>query len=173
MNPSGGDLQRRLVMIRHAKSSWANPLQSDFDRPLNDRGKGEAVEMGEKLKKLGLIPDLIICSKAKRTRQTAKRIANEIGYDLENIVWEEKLYHCIPSVFEEMLFEVDGKVKTLFIIAHNPGITEFTNQLSADFNIDNMPTCGVAGVQFEAEEWNQFPLADRKVILFDYPGKES
>ncbi len=165
-------MQRRLVMIRHAKSSWANPLQSDFDRPLNDRGKGEAVEMGEKLKKLGLMPDLIICSKAKRTRQTAKRIAGVLGYDLENVLFEEKLYHCIPSVFEELLFEVSDKIKTVFIIAHNPGITEFTNQLSADFNIDNMPTCGVAGVEFKAEEWNTMPVAKRSVFLFDYPGKD-
>ncbi len=173
MRPIEKVSQRRLVMIRHAKSSWANPLQSDFDRPLNERGKKEAVEMGEKLKALGLMPDLIICSNAKRTRQTAKRIANVLGYGLENVSYEEKLYHCIPSVFEELLYEVSGKVQTVFVIAHNPGITEFTNQLSAGFNIDNMPTCGIAGVEFEAEEWNTFPVVERKVILFDYPGKES
>ena len=129
--------------------------------------------MGEKLKALGVIPDLIICSKAKRTRQTAKRIANVLGYDLEKVLFEEKLYHCIPSVFEELLFEQDEKYKTVFIIAHNPGITEFTNQLSPAFDIDNMPTCGVAGVEFEADEWNGLPIADRKVFLFEYPGKES
>jgi len=163
--------QRRLVMIRHAKSSWANPLQSDFDRPLNDRGKDEAVEMGGKLKKLEIYPDLIICSKAKRTRQTAKRIARELGYDEELIQFEEKLYHCIPSVFDEMLFEVGSNVKTLFIVAHNPGITEFANQLSPEFTIDNMPTCGITGAKFEADEWNRFPMVEKKVFLFDYPGK--
>ena len=71
-------MQRRLVMIRHAKSSWANPLQSDFMRPLNERGKTEAPEMGDKLKALGITPDLVIASSAKRTRQTAKRIANPL-----------------------------------------------------------------------------------------------
>ncbi len=166
-------MQRTLVMIRHAKSSWANPLQSDFDRPLNERGKKEAPEMGEKLKALNIVPDLIICSKAKRTRQTAKKIASALGYNLDNVIWEEKLYHCIPSVFEEILYEVKDDVKTLFIIAHNPGITEFVNQLSPGFGIDNMPTCGVAAVTFEADEWNKFPLVNRSIILFDYPGKES
>ena len=133
-------MQRTLVMIRHAKSSWANPLQSDFDRPLNERGKREAPEMGEVLKREGLKPDLIICSTAKRTRQTAKRIAEVLDYDMDNVRWEEKLYHCIPSVFEELLFELSDKIKTVFIIAHNPGITEFVNELSPDFSIDNMPT---------------------------------
>lgn len=165
-------MQRTLVMIRHAKSSWANPLQSDFDRPLNERGKREAPEMAEKLKQAGIAPDLVICSKAKRTRQTAKRICEVLGYDLVNVRWEEKLYHCIPSVFEELLYEVDDKVKTVFIIAHNPGITEFVNHLSHDFSIDNMPPCGVACSRFEAEEWNRFPLVDKTVFLFEYPDKK-
>lgn len=163
-------MERTLVMIRHAKSSWANPLQSDFDRPLNDRGKADAPEMGARLRKQGIIPDLVIASSAKRTRQTAKKIAKEVGYDPENIKWEEKLYHCIPSVFEEVLAEVDEKVKTVFIVAHNPGITEFVNQFSPDFRIDNMPTCAFAGVRVETNEWNSFTIAKKRVFLFDYPG---
>lgn len=166
-------MQRTLVMIRHAKSSWANPLQSDFERPLNERGKREAPEMGQKLKQAGIAPDLVICSTARRTRQTAKRICAELDYDMAMVRWEEKLYHCIPSVFEELLYEVDEKVKTVFIIAHNPGITEFVNQLSAHFSIDNMPTCGVVCAHLDAVEWNLFPSADKDVFLFEYPEKKN
>ncbi len=161
---------RTLVLIRHAKSSWANPLQSDFERPLNDRGKEEAPAMGGRLKKHNLVPDLIIASSAKRTRQTAKKIAKEVGYDADNIKWEEKLYHCIPSVFEEVIYEVDDSVKTIFIVAHNPGITEFVNQLSPQFRIDHMPTCGVVGAHMEGDQWNHFSTTGRKVFLFEYPG---
>ena len=128
--------------------------------------------MGKKLKKLGIIPDLVISSSAKRTKQTAKRIAEEVGYDTDNIKWEEKLYHCIPSVFEELIYELSDKVKTVFIVAHNPGITSFVNQLSPDFSIDNMPTCGVVGAHVETEEWNNFSIAKRKVFLFEHPEKE-
>jgi phosphohistidine phosphatase len=159
-------------MIRHAKSSWANPLQSDFERPLNDRGKEEAPAMGKKLKKLGIAADLIIASSAKRTKQTAKRIAEEVGYDTDNIKWEEKLYHCIPSVFEEIICDLSDKVKTVFIVAHNPGITSFVNQLSPEFSTDNMPTCGMVGAYAETDEWSNFSMAERKVFLFEYPGKE-
>ena len=164
-------MKRSLVMIRHAKSSWANPLQSDFERPLNERGQKEAPEMGERLKELNIVPDLIIASSAKRTKQTAKKIADAVGYAPDNIRWEEKLYHCIPSVFEELLYEVGDDVATLFIVAHNPGITEFVNMLAPGFSVENMPTCGIAGVDFEANEWSKFFSAERKIILFEYPGK--
>ena len=165
-------MKKTLIMIRHANSSWTNPLESDFDRPLNERGKKEAPEIGEKLKSLNIIPDLIIASNAKRTRQTAKKIAKEVGYDIDNIKWEEKLYHCNSSVFEEIISGIGDKVKTLFIVAHNPGITEFVNQLSPEFSTPNMPTCGVVGAHIEVKEWSDFSTAKRKVFLFEYPGNE-
>ncbi len=162
-------MERRLVIIRHAKSSWANPLQSDFERPLNDRGEKDAPMMGERLKNRNIIPDLIIASKAKRAKQTAKKIAAAVGYDEEKIVWLNKLYHCIPSVFEETIYDTDNNVQTLFIVAHNPGISEFANELSPDFHIDLMPTCGIVGASFDAEEWNQFSSVKKTVFLYDYP----
>ena len=165
-------MKRTLVLIRHAKSSWANPMQSDFDRPLNDRGKEEAPAMGAKLKKMDVIPDLIISSTAKRTRQTAKRIARETGYNPDDIKWEEKLYHCIPSAFEEVLYGLSDKVRTVFIVAHNPGITEFANQLSPEFSIDNMPPCGMVGAHLETKEWNNFSMEKKKVFFYEYPGRE-
>jgi phosphohistidine phosphatase len=165
-------MKRKLVMIRHAKSSWANPLQSDFERPLNDRGQKDAPMMGERLNKCDVKPDLIISSTAKRAKQTAKKVAAAFNYEENKIKWDDKLYHCIPSVFEEVLYEVDNDVQTVFIVAHNPGITEFVNQLSDKFKIDNMPTCGIVAAEFELEEWNEFSTTGKKVILFDYPKKE-
>jgi phosphohistidine phosphatase len=165
-------MERTLVVIRHAKSSWANPLQSDFERPLNDRGEKDAPMMGERLKKQHIIPDVIISSTAKRAKQTAKKIAAAVGYDTDRIVWHDKLYHCIPSVFEEVIYEIGDDVKTAFIVAHNPGITGFANQLSPKFKIDHMPTCSMVGVKFNAKQWNEFSSIDKKVFLFDYPKKE-
>lgn len=165
-------MQRTLVMIRHAKSSWTNPLQSDFERPLTAKGKTDAPAMGAKLHKLGIVPDLIIASSAKRTRQTARRVAREVGYDTDHIRWEEKLYHCIPSVFEELIYEADEQVKTIFIVAHNPGITEFVNSLAPDFTIANMPTCGVVCTHVDSDDWTSFSIANKKVFLFEYPGNE-
>jgi phosphohistidine phosphatase len=165
-------MERKLLLIRHAKSGWEDPVEHDFDRELNERGKHDAPLMGKRLYELNIIPDLIISSSAKRTRQTAKKIALAVGYDFNNIKWEEKLYHCVPSVFEELICGVDDKINTVFIVAHNPGITEFVNELSPLFRIDNMPTCGVAGAMIEADRWSGFSTAKRKVFLYEYPGKD-
>jgi phosphohistidine phosphatase len=162
-------MKRTLVMIRHAKSSWANPLQSDFERPLNDRGLADAPVMGKRLANAGLKPDLVVSSTALRTRQTSKLITAEVGYSTDNVQWEEKLYHCVPAVFDEVIMEAPDDVKTLFIVAHNPGITDFVNQLSPDFSIGNMPTCGMVGVHLDAQSWADFYSVKRKVFMFDYP----
>lgn len=164
-------MQRTIVMIRHAKSSWANPLQSDFERPLNDRGEKDAPLVGARLKALGLNPALIIASTAKRAAQTARKIAAAIGYDESRIQWLDKLYHCIPAVFEEVIYEQDDAIGEIFIVAHNPGITDFVNQLDPAFSIDNMPTCGAVAARFEAENWSDFNQHHKKVILFEYPKK--
>ncbi len=165
-------MERTVVIIRHAKSSWANPLQSDFERPLNERGEKDAPMMGERLKKLNVVPELIVASTAKRAKLTAKKIAKAVGYNEDKIQWEEKLYHCIPQVFEEILYEVDDKIASVFIVAHNPGITSFANQLSSSFSIDNMPTCGIVVAKMEAKHWSDFNSVDKKVYLFEYPKKE-
>jgi phosphohistidine phosphatase len=158
-------------MVRHAKSSWSNLGLGDFDRPLNERGEQDAPMMGERMKHMHILPDLIIASTAKRARQTAKRIADAIGYDKDKIQWVEKLYHCLPETFEEVIYAVDDKVETVFIVAHNPGITEFVNELSADFRIDNMPTCGMVAARVDADTWSHFNTAKKKVFLFEYPKK--
>lgn len=162
---------RRLYMIRHAKSSWSNPTVSDYERVLNERGERDAPMMGNVMKKLNIIPDIIISSTAKRAAQTAKKIATAIGYDIKNIKWVEKLYHCNPPVLEEVIYELDDDVHTVFIVAHNPGITDFVNQLSPSFSLDNMPTCGIVGAEFELSSWSEFGRVKKQVILFEYPKK--
>ncbi len=162
-------MKRTLVLIRHAKSSWASPLQADFDRPLNERGNKDAPEMGRRLRKAGLIPDLVICSTAQRTRETATHITTATGYDINSVQWQDKLYHCAPAVFEELLYELPDSARVVYIIAHNPGITEYANSLTRDFYTADMPTCGVVATAAEVDKWEDFGQARKKVILFDYP----
>jgi phosphohistidine phosphatase len=164
-------MAKRLVLIRHAKSSWANPLQSDFERPLNDRGLRDAPVMGERLKRAGIIPDRIIASTARRARQTAELISGSLGYALEQINWHEDLYHCIPAVFEEVIFGVDDTVDTLFVVAHNPGISEFAASLDPTRSVSHMPTCAVVGIELDAKKWSDLPLAGKRLFLYDTPKK--
>jgi phosphohistidine phosphatase len=162
-------MKRTLVLIRHAKSSWATPLQADFDRPLNDRGNKDAPEMGRRLRKAGLVPDLIVSSTAQRTRETATHIAHATGYKTAEVAWKDKLYHCAPATFEDVLYELPANARTVYIVAHNPGITEYANSLSGDFYTADMPTCGIVAATADAAEWSDFGNARKKVILFDFP----
>ena len=163
--------QRTLVLVRHAKSSWSNPLQSDYERPLNDRGIHDAPMMGERLKEQNILPDLIISSTARRAAETAKKVAAAVGYDEQKIQWEEKLYHCIPPVFEEVLETVKDEVNTVFVVAHNPGISSFADSLDDSFTTGDMPTCAMVAARFAADSWSDFHFSDRKVFLYDYPKK--
>ena len=162
---------KELYLIRHAKSSWEGPYQTDFERPLNDRGERDAPEMGKRLKSLGIMPDLVISSTAKRAKQTAKKICKSIGYNTDDIKWIEKLYHCGPVVFEEVLYELDDDVSSVFIVAHNPGITSFANSLSAKFFTENMATCAVVGSKFSLKQWTDFSIVEKQVHLYEYPKK--
>lgn len=162
-------MQRTVVLIRHAKSSWTDPSEKDFDRPLNERGKKDAPLMGDELKKRNVIPDAIISSTAKRARQTAKRIARAVGFDVDQIQRLDSLYLCGPSAFKEAITNLESTVNTVFIIAHNPGITEFANQLSDQFRVDDMPTCAVVAAQASLQSWQEFNEGAMNVILFEYP----
>lgn len=157
------------MLIRHAKSGWADSAQPDFDRPLNERGKKDAPAMGERLKTVGLIPDAFISSSAKRARQTAKRLAEGVGYEKELIRMEDKLYLCEPHVFDELISHLDDSLNTVFIVGHNPGITAYANSLSDRFAIDDMPTCSVVATQAETGHWSDFRQTKKEVIFFEYP----
>ena len=166
-------MARQIVLIRHAKSSWNNPGQSDFDRPLNERGKEDAPDMGRRLKEAGILPDLIVSSTAKRAQQTARLISDEVGFSTTNIESRDELYHAPPSVFESIIHSLDNKFETVFFVAHNPGITEFAASLDPNYSINDMPTCTTVGVRIDADEWSDFHKAAKTVFLFDTPKRKN
>lgn len=83
---------KTLILIRHAKSDWHSAAGTDFDRPLNTRGKNVAPLMGQRLVDRGCLPDLLLSSPAKRARQTAKRIAKQLAYPEERIEYATEIY---------------------------------------------------------------------------------
>lgn len=157
---------KQLFLIRHAKSSWKEQV-SDFDRKLNIRGKKNAPEMGKRLKKQNLIPDLIISSPAKRALCTAKRIAKELGYDPASIRLEPKLYEASYEGFLSVIHGIEGEFNKVFVVGHNPSITEVVNELG-DKPVDNIPTCGITGITFQAGQWNEIVYRG-STFLYDYP----
>lgn len=155
-----------LYLVRHAKSSWADPHLADIDRPLNGRGKKNVPEMGQRLRKKNILPDLLLASPANRALTTAKKIAKEIGYAENDIKTSERIYH---SGSEELLHVVQGQsdsIDSLMLFGHNPGFTWFANSLSGE-HIDNIPTCGVVSIEFDIEHWTEVNSGKGRLSFFD------
>lgn len=157
-----------LFLIRHAKSSWADPGMHDFDRPLNERGKQNAPVMGLKLAQKGIVPDLILSSTAKRARSTAKRIAKALQYAETSIVMRDVLYHAPLSTWLNEVTTLNSANKTVFMVGHNNGITEFANYLT-NGQILNIPTCGIVKIEFDFNTWEMVSKGNGELVLFDYP----
>lgn len=163
---------KTLYLIRHAKSSWDDPSLEDFDRPLNTRGKRDATKMGKRLKKLKIMPDLVVSSSAKRAAKTAKKIGREIGYPVEDIQFINTLYHASANELLQVVQHTSSSVIHLMLLGHNPGLTDFANALCQD-EINNIVTSGVYTLQFEIEDWKQIRLNKKGNLLFyDYPKKQ-
>lgn len=159
---------KTLYIIRHAKSDWDNPLLSDFDRPLNKRGEKSAPFMGSVLAKAHIQPDLILSSPAVRARMTAIEIAKKVGYKDELIVYDERLYAADCTAIERVLQSILSTQKTVFLIGHNPGLTEFAQYISGH-SIENIPTCGIVCVTLKEDDWNTIGENSTKFVSFDYP----
>ena len=159
---------KTLLLIRHAKSSWESPGLSDFDRPLNERGKKDAPEMAKRVKEMGIELDQLVSSPAKRARKTAKYFAEEFGFKKDDIELVEELYGATQAQFLKSVTDINDKYKTVALFSHNPGITDFASSLT-NVHVDDMPTCAVFVLQVETESWKDFANAEKKFLFFDYP----
>ena len=159
---------KTLLLIRHAKSSWDDAGLSDFERPLNDRGKKDAPAMAERLYERGIKIDAFITSPARRARKTAEQFAKKYKKEKDDLVLRTELYMASDEAFNSVVEKLNDDLDCVAIFSHNPGITDFANGLT-DARTDNIPTCGIFAVSIEAKKWNKFKEAKKKFLFFDYP----
>lgn len=160
---------KRLILVRHAKSSWADPGMADIDRPLNERGKRDAPEMGRRLLDRGLKPDLVVSSAARRARATARRLAEALGIERQEILIVERLYEASVATWLEVIAGLPAAPATVMLVGHNPGLTDLVNRLLVDARIDNVPTCGVLCAEYPVRSWSAVPASRPTAWSFDYP----
>lgn len=160
---------RSVLFIRHAKSSWDDPLMNDFDRPLNDRGKKDAPQMAKYLLEKKIPIDSFISSPAKRARRTAALFAKEFGIDENAIQLKSELYQPDGVAFLHTIEVASDACAHLAIFSHNPGITHFVNELTSQIRVDDIPTCGIFGIKTNATSWKDFGKAEKEFWFFDYP----
>lgn len=120
-----------LLLMRHAKSGWDDPSLADHDRPLNARGRKAAPRMGELLVELGLVPDLVVTSTARRALDTAHAVVTSTGYS-GRIEVTRRLYLAEPPTFFEVLAELEPSHERVLVVGHNPGISELASLLTGE-----------------------------------------
>lgn len=159
---------KTVIIVRHAKSSWADYNLADVERPLNRRGKFDAPLMANIMKEHGYEPEKIYLSHSKRTRSTVKPIAQTLEIDKKNITVTTSLYHGYEDDYIDIISEEDNDINCIMLIGHNPGITYIANSCQGA-SIDNVPTCGVIKVESVIDNWKDFSFPSSKLTSFIYP----
>lgn len=161
---------KKLVIIRHAKSSWEEQFLNDHDRPLAERGIKDAPKMAKKLKKEKIFPDAIISSDAERAKATALVTAEQLDFSTKKIDFKNSLYHSSAIQLLTEIKKTDDDVKTLFLVGHNPGLNDLIWKLGGE--IDNLPTSGQFGFKFDVKSWDEISIKNAKFWFFDFPKKD-
>ncbi|MFD5125698.1 SixA phosphatase family protein [Streptomyces sp. NPDC058385] len=118
----------RLIVLRHAKAAWPDGV-SDFDRPLAPRGRRDAPAAGRRLREAGWIPDMVICSPARRTRETFELVAPELAPS-PAVTYDPRAYEASGSQLLTVLRDVPSRCRTLLLVGHSPGVQDLTLALA-------------------------------------------
>ncbi|MFN7736756.1 MAG: SixA phosphatase family protein [Pirellula sp.] len=124
-----------LMLMRHAKSDWADESLSDFERPLNARGKKAAPLMGEWMREHHLVPNRILCSTATRAKETLFGLERAWAtHQTEKVIVEfvDDLYLASPTTILEIIQHHHREAQRLLVIGHNPGMELLATQLARE-----------------------------------------
>ena len=157
---------KKLIIVRHSKSSWKDLSLTDFNRPLNGRGKLDGPLMADYLKRKINKIDYLHSSSSLRTFETSKYFINQIQF--EKIEYDDSLYHCSSSSILKMIMNYSEDYQSAMIIAHNPGLTNLINSIT-NILLDNLPTTGISEINFDCSEWNDISLQNSNLIDLKFP----
>jgi len=143
---------KMLYLLRHAKSSWKDPEQRDFDRPLNGRGREAAPLVGRLIRQRKLPVDLLLSSPAARARETAALVKESAGLSAE-LLFDERIYEADAARLLEVVTQAAEPADALLLVGHNPGLEELLTFLTGEER--NMPTAALACVALDVEKWGE------------------
>jgi phosphohistidine phosphatase len=152
----------RLYLLRHAKAGWADPGTRDFDRPLTERGRRDAAAVGMAMRISGFVPDLVLCSTARRARETWECVAGTIGPMPASPAFVDSLYSCDAAGYLSIVRKTADGMSSLLVVGHNP------------MNEDVAIACAAEGDDTElAALASGFPTSALAVIQFRQPLAEA
>lgn len=159
---------KRLTLLRHAKSSWTDADQQDFDRPLNERGAFDAPDMAQRLLDQDCTPDLILSSAAMRTRQTAHFFITTHNLSENAVTFHDDLYLASAGTLLDFIQQTSNVVNHLMVIAHNPGLEMLGRQLHPNAP-DRLATCAVLDFSLSGDSFVIQSDTEIELLLHDYP----
>ena len=159
---------KTLLVMRHAKSSWADPGMKDHSRPLNKRGRRSAPIMAQRISVHKNLPQKVLSSDSQRTRETASLMMDEGLFAGHQIQYHERLYLASAADLIEACMEFGAESDCLMLLAHNPGMTYLVNHIS-DARLDNLPTAGVACIEFDIDSWKELETKTGKLLWLEFP----
>jgi phosphohistidine phosphatase len=143
---------KKLMLLRHAKSSWEDASLPDFERPLNERGLRAAPLIGKFMRKQKIRPDLIICSPATRTRETIALVL-EVSGILAELRYDERIYEATTSDLLEVVSQIEDDYGEVLLVGHNPGFENLLERLTGKG--ERMPTAALARISINADNWSE------------------
>jgi phosphohistidine phosphatase len=162
---------RALYLLRHAKSSWADPTLSDDERPLAPRGRRDAKRIAEHLRRRGLEPELVLCSSAARARETLELLRPALGSSTVEV--EVELYAASSDELLARIRLVPDAVASVMLIGHNPGVQQIALVLaSTGDELERLeakfPTAALATLTL-AKAWSRLEPADATLAAYVVP----
>lgn len=166
---------RRILLFRHAKSDWSDPDMADRDRRLNRRGEEAAPKIGAYLARHRLIPQRVLCSTARRARDTWELVAAELPSP-PPVSYEERLYNARPDAILDVLRDLGKDVRSALVVGHNPGLQELATLLIASGDLDHrerlrekFPTAGLVVIDFAVDSWSRLHPHSGRLERFVVP----
>jgi phosphohistidine phosphatase len=165
----------RLLLLRHAKSSWKLPGVEDFDRPLTGGGRKAMAAMGPIVGRKKYRPDHILCSSAKRTRETLGELLPHLPKNVE-VTFTREIYEADADALLKVIAGAAKSVRSLMLIGHNPGFHQLALGLAGggdDKDLralgEDFPTAALAVVDFDAGDWSGIRPGKGKLAAFITP----
>ena len=158
---------KTLLLARHAKSNWGDKNFSDFDRPLNEKGKADAPIMALCLQQCGYLIHQIISSDAARALETAEEYKKHLTPE-QSLITHHDLYLADAETIVDIVSRISPSHSAVMIVGHNPGMSDALNYYCTE-NFDDMSSCGVGIIQFEVASWGEITEGSGDILGFENP----
>jgi phosphohistidine phosphatase len=165
-------LRRELLVLRHAKSAWNSDARTDFERPLAGRGERDAPRMGRWLRSEGLVPDHVVCSPARRAKQTAVSALQAMELDPESVVFDDRIYDAGLDDLLGLLAECPPSFRRVMVVGHNPGLEDLVFYLGGGVPTPDdgklLPTATLARIAMPSD-WRALAAGAGRVLSVTRP----